>query len=323
MSNFPTCSVLVCTYNRAALLRNTLESLCLQTLNAFEVIVVDDGSEDETREVVRGFESRLRLRYAYQRNAGLASARNHALFLSQGKVVLLLDDDDVASPSLLEEHSRTHRAYPHDNFAVLGYTSLAAEVAVDPVMHFATRVGHFLFSYPDIQHGQILGFSYFWGGRSSCKRSFLLQHGIFNPIFRFGCEDIELAYRLSKHNFRVVYNAHAITTMIRPYSFDQFCERLIKQGRSNFIFSQLHRDREVRDWSEVDDIKKWELLGPLYQIFRKSGRELDAAVRYKQQIGMATEEDWQMLHEAFWVAFRASKIKGMAEAARTFECNEV
>jgi glycosyltransferase involved in cell wall biosynthesis len=311
------CSILVCTYNRAPLLQNTLESLCQQKLSAdeFEVIVVDDGSEDETRSIANAFASRLNFRYAYQRNSGLASSRNHALFLSQGDIVLLLDDDDVASPELLEEHCKTHRAYPQDNFAVLGYTSLAPEVAADPVMHFVTQVGCFLFSYRDIQHGQILGFSHFWGGRSSCKRRFLLQHGVFNPIFRFGCEDIELGYRLSKHNLRVVYNFHALTTMIRSYSFDQFCERLIKQGRSNFVFSELHSDLEVRAWTEVDDIKKWDLLGPVYETLCKSGRELDALVRYKRQMGIVTEQDQQLLHEAFWAAFRSSKIKGMAEAA--------
>jgi glycosyltransferase involved in cell wall biosynthesis len=317
MSKPVLCSVLVCTYNRAALLRDTLQSLCRQTLNAdeFEVIVLDDGSRDETREIATAFGSRLMLRYAYQRNAGLASARNHALFLSQGEIILLLDDDDVASPELLEEHIKTHRAYPQDNFAVLGYTSLSPEIAADPVMHFVTEVGRFLFSYVDIQHGQRLGFSYFWGGRSSCKRRFLLQHGIFNPVFRFGCEDIELAYRLSKHNLVVVYNAHAVTTMVRPYSFDQFCERLIKQGRSNFVFSRLHSDPEVQAWTEVDDMKKWDLLGRAYVAFRKSGRELDSLVRCKQQIGMVTEQDMGLLHEAFWVAFRASKVKGMVEAA--------
>jgi glycosyltransferase involved in cell wall biosynthesis len=317
------CSVLICTYNRAALLQNTLESLCRQTLNAdeFEVIVLDDGSGDETRNIATAFESRLTLRYAYQSNSGLASARNHALLLSQGEIVLLLDDDAIASPELLEEHGKTHRMYPQDNFAVLGYTSLAPELAADPVMHFATEVGRFLFSYLDIQHGQVLGFSNFCGGRSSCKRKFLLQHGIFNPVFRFGCEDIELAYRLTKHNLRVVYNAHGVTTMVRPYSFDQFCERLIKQGRSNFVFSQLHSDPEVQAWTEVDDIRKWGLLGPVYETFRKSGRELDAVVRYKQQIEMVTEQDLRVLHEAFWVAFRASKIKGMAEAA--MECHQL
>src|ERR1022692_5150453 len=171
------CSVLVCTYNRAALLQNTLESLCRQTLNAgeFEVIVVDDGSEDETRDMATAFEPRLNLLYAYQRNSGLASARNHALFLSRGEIVILLDDDDVADRELLAEHLGTHKAHPQDHIAVLGYTDLTPEIATDPLMHFVTEDGAFLFSYADIRHGQFLGFPYFWGGRSSCKRRFLLQ----------------------------------------------------------------------------------------------------------------------------------------------------
>jgi glycosyltransferase involved in cell wall biosynthesis len=317
MSNPTRCSVLICTYNRAALLQNTLESLCHQTLrrSEFEVIVVDDGSQDGTCDIVGTFESRLNLRYAYQRNSGLASARNHALFLSQGEIVIFLDDDDVAAPELLTEHLETHQAHPQDNFAVLGYTDLGSEIATDPLMHFVTEDGAFLFSYADIRHGQILGFSHFWGGRSSCKRRFLLQHGTFNPVFRFGCEDIELAFRLSKHGFRVVYNARAITSMVRPYTFDQFCDRLIKQGRSNFVFSRLHRDPEVRDWTEVDEIRKWDRIEPAYVTLRKSGRDLDSIFRYKHEVGIDTAEDREILHKTYWTAFRASKIKGMAEAA--------
>jgi hypothetical protein len=182
-------------------------------------------------------------------------------------------------------------------------------------MHFVTEVGKFLFSYPDLKCGQILDFSYFWGGRSSCKRRFLLEYGAFNSIFKFGCEDMELGYRLSKYGFCVVYNARAITTTVRPITYDQFCERLIKQGRSNFVFSQLHSESEVRAWAEVDDLRKWPLLEPVYETFRKSGRDLDSIFRCKQQIGIDTAEDRSLLHEAYWLAFRASKIKGIADAA--------
>ena len=316
MSNPVNCSVLICTYNRAALLQGTLESLCHQTLqrSAFEVIVVDDGSQDGTCDIVGGFEPRLNLRYAYQCNSGLASARNHALFLSQGEIVILIDDDDVAAPELLAEHLGSHQAHPQDNVAVLGYTDLGREIATDPLMHFVTEDGAFLFSYADIRHGQVLGFSYFWGGRSSCKRRFLLQQGTFNPVFRFGCEDIELAFRLSKHGLRVVYNARAITSMVRAYSFDQFCDRLIKQGRSNFVFSQLHSDPEVREWTEVDEIAKWDKIEPVYEMLRKAGRDLDAIFRYKRKVGIDTAEDREILYQTYRTAFRASKIKGLAEA---------
>lgn len=321
MSNPVRCSVLICTYNRAHLLRHTLESLCHQTLqpSEFEVIVVDDGSQDGTCDIVREFEPLLNLRYAYQSNSGLASARNHALFLSQGEFVILLDDDDVASPELLAEHLASHKAHPEDNFAVLGYTELAPEISTDPLMRFVTEDGAFLFSYADIRDGQVLSFSYFWGGRSSCKRRFLLQYGTFNSAFRFGCEDIELAFRLSKHGFRVVYNARAITSTVRPFTFDQFCDRLIKQGRSNFLFSCLHSDHEVRAWTEVDETKKWHKIQPVYETLRACGRRLDAIFRHKLQAGIDTAADREILYQTYWTAFRASKIRGLAEAAQEAE----
>src|SRR5437870_3155560 len=119
MGNELQCSVLICTYNRAELLRLTLESLCAQSLprDRFEVVVVDDGSTDLTPGIVDRFTGRLRIRYACQRNSGLAAARNHALFLAQGPIVVLQDDDDIAAPRLLEEHLRTHRQYPENHYA--------------------------------------------------------------------------------------------------------------------------------------------------------------------------------------------------------------
>ena len=311
------CSVLLCTYNRSALLERTLESLCEQTHcnENFEVIVMDDGSVDDTRSVSESFKVRLPLRYVYQRNSGLASARNHALFHASGDILLLLDDDDIAHPELIEEHVRVHNLYPEDNYAVLGFTDLAPEIAADPLMHFVTRVGKFLFSYPDLEPGQVVDFSYFWGGRSSCKRRFLLDWGIFDPAFRFGCEDIELSFRLSRQGFKVVYNPCAITTMVRPYSFDGFCNRLIKQGQSNYVFSRFHNEAIVRAWTEIEDIRKWAVIEPAYEFICKSGRDLDQLYRLKLSLGMVTAEDTGLLHEAYWNAFRASKIKGMAERA--------
>src|SRR5437016_14663373 len=81
----PSLSAILCTFNRAELLSQTLESILGQTLDRsnFELIVIDDGSMDDTRKVVESFERRLPLRYAYQANAGLASARNHGIYRSQ------------------------------------------------------------------------------------------------------------------------------------------------------------------------------------------------------------------------------------------------
>jgi FkbM family methyltransferase len=317
----PTLSVVLCTYNRAELLRRTLDSLCRQSLDKalFEVVVIDDGSKDDTRQVAQVYESLLPLRYSHQRNAGLGSARNHGVFLSQGEILLFLDDDDIADPHLLEEHLDTHRCFPDDRYGVLGYTGLEPAIADDPLMHFVTRVGCFLFSYPNLTNGDVLDFSYFWGGRSSCKRAFLLDHGVFNPVFRFGCEDIELGFRLSRHGFKVVYNPRAMSYMVRKFAFDEFCRRLNRQGQSNYVFSRLHSDPVVQQWTEViGAMEAWAKIGRTYDVVIRSGRELDRIARLRAGCGMPMDEtDTMLLHQGYWAAFRASKIKGIVEKADT------
>ncbi len=315
-------AAVVSTYNRSDLLRPMLESLTRQTVptSEFEVIIVDDGSTDDTRNVVTSFTKTLPITYAYQRNAGLASARTHGLYLSAAPILLFLDDDDLAHPELLKQHLATHRQYPDDKYAVLGYTPLAPDIADDPLMHFVTEVGCFLFSYSYFKDGDVLDFEHWWGGRSSCKRAFLIEHGVFNPVFKFGCEDIELAWRLSKHEFRVVYNARAITTMSRRIDFDGFCNRLVRQGRSNFVFSRLHREPEVQRWTEVDRFEEqWRKIEPTYDAILHSARHLDRIARLKRDLGFALEEsETALLHRAYFAAFRAAKLRGISDGWTQF-----
>jgi glycosyltransferase involved in cell wall biosynthesis len=311
----PPCSLLIVTYNRADCLRLTLESLCAQSVEprSFETIIVDDGSQDHTVKVIEAFSSRLRIRYEYQRNAGIASARNHALFLAAGRIVVFQDDDDIAAPDLVAEHLRTHEANPDDRDAVLGYTSLSPALKADPLMHFVTAVRHWLYSYPSISHGQELDFSYLWGGRSSCKRKFLLEHGVFNPAFRFGCEDIELGYRLSRAGLRVHYNARARTTTFRPHTVDAFCARVERQGRSGWMFSRMHDDPVVHRWARVEQVSEWASLAPQYDALLSAARRTDATVRAKLQMKLAVSADLRPLFDAYESAFHASYIRGMAD----------
>jgi Glycosyl transferase family 2/Methyltransferase domain len=310
----PSLSAILCTYNRAELLSQTLESILGQTLDRsnFELIVIDDGSSDHTRQVVESFEGRLPLRYAYQANAGLASAKNHGIYCSQAPLLLFLDDDDVCSPNLFEEHLKTHGEYPDNHFAVLGYTYLDPTLAHKPLLRYVTEVGY-LFFYPSLEDGNVLDYPYFWGGRSSCKREFLIAHGVFNPVFRFGCEDIELGYRLSRHNLKVVYNAQAVSRMIRDISFDAFCARLIRQGESQYVFSQLHPTTEVQSWTEmVGADEEWENIKPAYEMIVHSARELDRIANLKLDLGLEFDDlTKNLLDRAYRIAFRACKLKGI------------
>jgi glycosyltransferase involved in cell wall biosynthesis len=315
-TDIPLISVVVCTFHRADLLRRALGALCGQTISPslFEVVVVDDGSTDDTRKVVDTFGSLLTLRYAYQSNSGIASAKNHGLFLSRGPLVLFLDDDDVADSRLLEEHYRSHQKFPQEKFAVLGFTDLAPMVARSPLMHYVTEVGCQLFSYPRLRHDDHLDFSYFWGGRSSCKKSFLLEHGVFNPVFRFGAEDIELGYRLSKVGLTVIYNEQAISHMVRVLDLDAFVRRCYLQGRSNWIFSQLHPDETVRSWTLVEGVSEsWKELQPRFELLMKMCRNLDRLASIRTAADLPLDNlTRQLLHAAYDGLFTAARIQGTA-----------
>ena len=313
----PHLSAVLCTYNRADRLRQALESLSRQTLDrdSFEVALIDDGSSDGTRELARTFEPRLPLRYSRQRHAGLASARNHGIFLARGTIVLFLDDDDVAHPGLLEAHCEAHRRFPEPSCGVLGFTEIDPAIASDPLMHFVTKIGAFLLAYPELHDGEILDFRYFRAERSSCKRAFLVQYGVFNSLFREGCGDIELAYRLSRRGFQIVYDAHARSTMTRCLGYDEFCARLYREGRSNFLFSRLHKGAAVQQWTEVGGARAlWNEIEPRYDAILRLGRERDRIVRLRLASGLPIgEPDRELLHRGYSSAFRASKVKGIVE----------
>ncbi len=97
----PYFSVVIPTYNHARFLPEAVASVLTQTDPDFEVLVIDDGSTDETPQVVPRED--LRLRYVRQENQGLSAARNSGICEARGQVVTLLDADDGYEPGFLRE----------------------------------------------------------------------------------------------------------------------------------------------------------------------------------------------------------------------------
>jgi glycosyltransferase involved in cell wall biosynthesis len=102
MASTPLVSIIVPCYNYGKFLSDALESVLSQTYANWECFVVDDGSTDNTKEVSTRYEALdSRFKYVYQKNRGLAGARNTALKLAKGKYVQLLDADDMLEPEKL------------------------------------------------------------------------------------------------------------------------------------------------------------------------------------------------------------------------------
>lgn len=100
----PVFSIITPAYNRAELLRETAASILHQTFEAWEFIVVDDGSTDHTAQVMEELMAQdARIRYVYQNNAERSAARNNGARHAKGKYLCFLDSDDYFQPAYLEK----------------------------------------------------------------------------------------------------------------------------------------------------------------------------------------------------------------------------
>ena len=100
MLHQPTVSVIIATYNRAHYVAETIDSVLLQKFRDFELIVIDDGSTDNTREVLRRYGDRLR--FYCQENRGPSAARNLGVRHARGEWIAIQDSDDLCRPNHLE-----------------------------------------------------------------------------------------------------------------------------------------------------------------------------------------------------------------------------
>jgi len=201
-------SVIIPTYNRSPVLERCLAALSAQTFprNLYEIIVADDGSVDDTQTVVSRWSAQGEpsVKYFRQPNRGANAARNQAILQAEGKLLLFINDDTLATSTMLAEHVRTHEQEPGENVAVLGRVTISGEI---PRSLFAQL--HLDADYALWTGRKELDWRAFYTCNVSVKKAFLMTHGLFEEGIRYH-EDVELAERLSHHGLRVVYNPDAL-----------------------------------------------------------------------------------------------------------------
>ena len=238
----PVFSVVIPTYKRLPMLLRVLDALEGQCdAPEFEVIVIDDGSGDETAVVMSERRARqYALTFRSQPNSGPGRARNHGVSLATGRYVLFIGDDTVPEPHFVAEHARIHRD-PGDDplMACLGYTGWPAGERVTAFMDYINDYG-LQFGYKLIRDGEIVPFNFFYTSNISLERQ-LLGIEPFDTTFPAAAwEDIELAFRLDALGLKIRYNAHAVTRHFHPMTIDTFARRQYTVGRSGAIFYRKH-----------------------------------------------------------------------------------
>jgi glycosyltransferase involved in cell wall biosynthesis len=187
----PIVSVIIPSYNRDHLLPETLNSALNQSFRDYEVIVIDDGSTDNTREVVSNFP----VKYIRQENQGLPNARNTGIKAAQGQYIAILDSDDCLLSNSLEKRVKVLESHPEVAF-VYGQTYLMDEssriigMTKSPFNRSCIRPGK-------TELHDLLYVNHVPASTVMIRRICLDRVGMFNPSFIHGQEDLEMWVRLS------------------------------------------------------------------------------------------------------------------------------
>ena len=236
-------SVIMPTFNRAPLISASIKSVLAQTNIDFEIIVVDDGSTDNTREVIAGFKD-PRIKYIYQENSGVSAARNTAIETSTGKYIAFLDSDDILVEKslgkrvgVLERHSQAAfsygKAYLMDEKGhIFGFRKQQDEVSY--VQEGRDEIKKAILNGNQIPTSTILA-----------RRICLNKVGLFNTSFKNGSEDFDLWVRLAR-SYPVAYIGEPLVIYRVHGSSISRTHRLADLEESNnIIFNSIFNDPEL------------------------------------------------------------------------------
>jgi glycosyltransferase involved in cell wall biosynthesis len=252
-------SVVIPAYNAELHLRATLQSVLAQTVQPYEIIVVNDGSTDRTEEIALTFGSSIR--YIKQENQGLASARNAGIYTAAGDWIALLDSDDLMTPEKLSKQIALIDATPSLVLVYSAFTFLYSDGSTEEAAVFPANK-----LWPALRYRSPI-----LPSTSMIRRSALLEIGGFNTL---PTEDWDLWFRLIRR-----YSAKA---------FQEIPESLLLYRQWENNLSKRHMYMARGGMQMLDTLLLEGLSG-----FRKSiwKRRIEAKIYYKVAVVMRELKD--------------------------------
>jgi GT2 family glycosyltransferase len=238
----PTVSIIIPTRNRCAALQGTLMALARQTipLDELEVLVVADGSTDGTVNMVRALRVPYTLRLVEQQALGLPMARNRGAAEAQAPLLILFDDDIIATPGFVAAHLRAQHE-PGERLVLgpylLSLPGRQSFYGINLRTWWSDKFcamscpGH-RFTFEDVS-----------GGNFSISAALYARLGGFNTIFKgYGGKDYEFGARVLKAGARLVYAPDALGDhRDNPgRGIDRLLLRIRDEGRNEAILGRLH-----------------------------------------------------------------------------------
>ena len=237
--SIPQVSVVIPTYNCDRYLPQAVESVLSQKRCDFELIIIDDGSTDNTQQVLRPY--RDFLRYVYQNNQGVCLARNHGIKLAQGEFIAFLDADDFFLPGKLAAQLAIFDSQESLGIVHSGWQRVNAEgkliIDVTPWQ-----------SYPELNLETWLKFKPVLPSAMMFRRQWLERISGFDPQFRVA-EDVDLVLRLALagchaawlQQITVCYRQHQQNAMTSGLSQAEYLTKLLDK-----FFQQTHIPKQIK-----------------------------------------------------------------------------
>lgn len=226
----PHVSVIIPSYNQARYVTYAIQSVLDQRIGDYEIIVVDDGSIDETRDVVSRFEGQIR--YIYQENRGLGGARNTGIRAARGEFVGLLDADDQWLPDFMETMLSLATGHPEASIYYCYARSMDMEGRELPQLYGGPNMKS------EILYQTLLRANFLIPSTIMMRRSIVLAAGLFEEADRaiHGCEDWDLWLRIApKFDFvgtpacLVRYRIHENTFSANPAGMQRAVQAVVEK----------------------------------------------------------------------------------------------
>jgi GT2 family glycosyltransferase len=223
---WPRISVVVCSFNGGRTIADTCEGLRRLEYPDFEVIVVDDGSTDDTADVARSYGFRV----ISTENCGLSSARNTGLAAATGEIVAYTDDDARPDPHWL--------AYLASTFVTTDYAGVGGPNIAPPgdgwiadcVANAPGGPVHVLLSDGEAEHIP--------GCNMAFRKSTLEAVGGFDPRFRVAGDDVDICWRMRDAGLKIAFNPGAMVWHHRRNSVRAYWSQQRGYGRAEALLEQ-------------------------------------------------------------------------------------
>ena len=282
-------SVIVPTYNKAAVLTQTLRGLSQQQgLDVeWEIIIVDDGSTDNTATVLWDNAGSVNFQLLTQVNRGAGAARNLGAARARGSILLFLDADIVPSPTLVAVHVREQMSRPAEKLVqgrVRQWQAARRPISYD------VFAGSFDFGPEERQLPFRCGITQ----NLSIRRDRFARLSGFDETLRRG-EDIEFAYRASKAGLQLRYQPQALAYHNHPLTFSELCSATRRDHRQLIPLLQQYPEI-LTDLGYLED--KWPVRWARDEpsmIMRKLARQLLAMTPFRVSL-----RGWVQLVERYW-----------------------